>query len=116
MNGRLQVKVEGATARDLFRSLSDAYEAFGTESACGACGSQNIRPQCRKSGTYEFFELHCDDCSAELHMGQKTEGGKLYPKRREEDGTEIGVRGWKKFTPAQTQPGARPQPRPARRS
>ncbi len=113
--GRVQIKVDGATMPDLFRSMSQVMEVVGSDQNCGSCNSDNIRPQARKSGDYDFYELHCNNCGAELHMGQKKVGGVLYPKRKDDSGKILPNRGWIKFDKPNAESGD-PGPRPSQRS
>lgn len=88
-NGRLDIEVEGATVKDLFREVSQVAEAFDCEVACGACGSNSIRPLARKVEDFDFYELHCNKCHARLSLGQAKKGGGLFPKRRDDDGNPL---------------------------
>ncbi len=97
-NGRLQIKVEAGNMPDLFRITSQVMEVLGSDQNCGACNSDSIRPQARKSEEgYDFYELVCNNCGAELKMGQKKVGGTLWPKRKDEQGRPLANRGWLKY-------------------
>ena len=82
--GSRLVKVEGETAKDLFENMAMAYEVFN-ETACGLCGSTNIRPVHRVADKYHFYEYHCQEpgCWARLSLGQLNDNnGALFPVRK----------------------------------
>lgn len=82
--GERVVGVSGETPKDLFAQMAMAYEVFN-ETACGLCGSANIRPVARQADKYHFFEYHCLEpgCGARLSIGQLQEPqGGLFPVRK----------------------------------
>jgi hypothetical protein len=94
-NGRLWLKVDAASHKDLFRAVAVVQEVFEAETHCGCCTSDLIRFQTRKVDAFEFFELVCDHCDARFEFGQHKNGQTLFPKRRDEDGKPLANRGWK---------------------
>jgi hypothetical protein len=79
--GRLVIKVEAATAKDLFKQLAACDEIFNAESQCGLCESKDLRFVVRTVDSNDFFELRCADCNARFAFGQHKTGGTLFPKR-----------------------------------
>ena len=94
-NGRLTLKVESESQKDLFRAVAQAQEVFEAETTCGCCRSEEIRFQHRTVDAFEYFELVCGQCSARFEFGQHRAGGTIFPKRRAEDGEILPNRGWK---------------------
>jgi len=78
LHGRLLIESEGADVKAIFRELGQLAEIFEADSACGACGSDSIRPNCRSVDGYEYFALHCTSCSAELSFGQRKDSNGLF--------------------------------------
>jgi hypothetical protein len=94
--GRIWVEVEAESVREAIRDLSDYVEVF-SESQCGLCESEQIRPSYKVAKGYDFYELMCCNCGARLSFGQTKEGQRLFAKRRDGEGREIGVRGWYRY-------------------
>lgn len=97
--GRLTFQVQGETAKDIFRQLSQVQEVFDAEISCGCCGKVNVRLLARQVDEYDFYELACLDCHARFAFGQSKKGGALFPKRKDEDGNYLPNRGWAKYEP-----------------
>jgi uncharacterized protein with PIN domain len=94
-NGRLALKVDANSHKDLFRAVATAQEIFEAETACGCCNSDLIRFQVRCVDAFEFFELVCGNCDARFEFGQHRTGATLFPKRRDDAGNPLPHRGWK---------------------
>lgn len=90
-NGRITAKFEAKEQRDMFGQIAEFQEVF-EESCCGKCKSENLKFVVRKDDEdNEYYELHCQDCSAKLAFGVNKKGGTIYPKRIEmqnPDGTK----------------------------
>lgn len=99
-NGRLALKVEANSHKDLFRAVATVQEVFEAETHCGCCSSDLVRFQVRTVDTFEFYELACGACDARFEFGQHKNGQTLFPKRRDEDGNPLPNRGWKVWKPA----------------
>jgi hypothetical protein len=103
-NARLVFEIEGATPKALFEKIALLQDVFEAEDKCGQCGSSNIRFRVRSVKTQasqdvRYFELRCMDCWAQFDYGQNQDTVNLFPKRRDEKGNVIGVRGWYKYRP-----------------
>ena len=98
-NGRLLIKVEGATIKALFTAIAEAQEVFDGDVRCGACQSNYIVFRTRTNEKFLFFEQVCRECGAVLTYGQQREGGGLWPKRKGESGDLFENHGWVKFIP-----------------
>src|SRR5215469_8582217 len=85
LHGRLAVEVDASDPKDLFRQLGQMAEVFEADAACGACGSEAIRPNCRSVDNFDYYALRCNACGAELSFGQRKDGG-LFPKRQDGEG------------------------------
>jgi hypothetical protein len=101
-NGRLVFEIEGAGPKALFEQIALVQDVFEAEDKCGQCGSSNIRFRVRSAKTQAskdvcYFELRCKECRAQFDYGQSKDTVNLFPKRRDEKGNVIGVRGWYKF-------------------
>jgi hypothetical protein len=94
-NGRTTFEVEGRSSKEIYEGLAEIIEIFEADSTCGCCKSSNLIPRVRTTGQYKFYELYCQGCSAALDFGQRKEDGRLFPKRRNPDGSELENRGWK---------------------
>ncbi len=113
LNDKLTLKVDGTTQKELFEKVAEVEkwsEVFGIEK-CGVCGCKNIKLQTREAADkkkqtkmYTFYELVCqgytkdkERCYAKLQFGQHSEGGTLFPKRKDDDGNYLPNGGWKRF-------------------
>jgi hypothetical protein len=100
-NGRLVFEIEGASPKALFEQIALVQDVFEAEDKCGQCGSSNIRFRLRNVKTQakdaRYFELRCMDCWAQFDYGQSQDTVNLFPKRRDDNGNVIGVRGWYKY-------------------
>ena len=85
-NGKLVVKVEGSTIKDLFEQIGPVAEVLDGDDACGKCNSPHIYPRAREAKGFTYYELVCSDCSAKLSFGQHKDGGNLWAKRTDENG------------------------------
>jgi hypothetical protein len=125
------VEADGSTVKEVFERLAFLAEVLGHADKCGACQGNRIIPKVRHNQGFTFYELACLGCGAKLALGQcKGEGGVLFPKTRNDDGTAKPNGGWEKWTgsgddapqapppaqrsqsPAQRQPAAGAPPRP----
>ncbi len=94
--GSLTITFEGETQKDIVKQLSSLEEVFG-ESACGKCGSENLRWVVRENDGNEYYELRCLDCGAKLAFGVNKKGGGLFPKRKDGEGNWLPDKGWTKW-------------------
>jgi len=94
-NGKLVIKVEGSTIKDLFEQIGPVAEVLDGDDACGKCNSPHIYPRAREAKGFTYYELVCSDCSAKLSFGQHKDGGNLWAKRTDENGRALDYRGWK---------------------
>jgi hypothetical protein len=99
-NGRLCAELEGESQKQIFRSIASFQEVF-EESACGACGGENLRLVVRDVDDNDFYELHCQnlDCRARLAYGQHKKGDSLFPRRKDDQGKPLPRNGWLKWNP-----------------
>jgi len=84
-NGQITIKVEGATAKELFKALAELEDTFSVaDDCCGSCGNIRTRFRVRtnKDGD-SFYELFCLKCNATLDYGQKKDNKTIYPKRKD---------------------------------
>ena len=96
-NGRISVELEGDSQRDIFAEIARFQEVF-EETACGKCGSENLRFVVRNVDDNLYYELRCADCGAKLSFGSHKKGGGLFPKRKDGDNW-LPARGWVKGNP-----------------
>ena len=73
-----------------------AREVF-RETTCGLCGSEQVAPSHRVAKGYDFYSMDCLGCGATLSFGQTREGERLFPKRRDKEGNEVGKSGWHQY-------------------
>jgi transposase-like protein len=98
--GRTWLEVDATNVKEAIRELSEYASVFG-ETTCGLCGSQRIQPSHRTAKGYEFYSWVCADCNAQLSYGQTKEGGRLFAKRRDQNGDEVGKNGWHQYSARQ---------------
>lgn len=96
-NGRLSVELEGDGQQDIFQAISRFQEVF-ENTACGKCGSENIKYVVRNVDDNLYYELRCQDCGARLAFGCHKKGGGLFPKRKDGDDW-LANNGWVKWNP-----------------
>lgn len=92
----LQFELEGSTQKELFKQLSEINEIFADE-PCGACGDTNTYFNVRTVDENDYFERRCPKCHATLPYGQAKKGGKLFPKRKDDNGDWSKTKGWSKY-------------------
>lgn len=92
--GRVSFEMEAESQKALFKKLSLVQEVFAADDVCGCCGSQNISYRARFPQGYEYYSLYCTNCHAELHFGQRMEGGGLFVKRKDSQGDLLPNNGW----------------------
>lgn len=102
--GKAWVTVECDTVKDAIKVISEYAEVF-CEGECGLCQGTDVAPLHRTSKGYDFYEIECLSCGARLSFGQTKEGGRLYPKRKDKDGVEIGKHGWHQYQYTQPDSG-----------
>jgi hypothetical protein len=96
--GDVVITIECQGVKEAIKSLSDYAEVFG-ETTCGMCKSEHVVPSHRFTKGYDFYEMVCISCGAKLSFGQTKEGDRLFPKRSDRDGNEIGTNGWHQYQP-----------------
>lgn len=79
---------EVSTRKDAFQFVSDMSDLFPDE-PCGCCKSKSTRPRVRKHQSYLFYEIVCNDCTAQLSFGQAKEGGGLFLKRWDKENQRV---------------------------
>ena len=94
--GKTWLEVDSESAKEAVRELSEYAEVF-SETKCGECGSQDVRPTFRQAKGYDFYEMTCLACGAKLGFGQTKDGNRLFPKRKDQDGGPIGKDGWHRY-------------------
>ena len=102
--GRAWIEVEAQSVKDAMRDLSEYAEVFG-ETVCGVCQSDKVCPAHRVAKGYDFYEMECLSCGAKLSFSQTREGERLFPKRKDKDGYEIGKAGWFQYQGTQQSSG-----------
>ncbi len=100
--GRLQCEVQGDSIKEIIKQIGPIAEILDSDTACGCCQSENIHPRCRKAGDYEYFELVCSDCGAQMSFGQAKDMKSLFPKRKGHPET----RGWSVYVADRQQSSA----------
>jgi translation initiation factor 2 beta subunit (eIF-2beta)/eIF-5 len=90
------VTVECQGVKDAIKALSEYVEVF-QECQCCLCQSEDVIPTHRQAQGYDFYEMTCSGCGAKLSFGQTKEGERLFPKRKDKDGREIGKFGWHQY-------------------
>ena len=101
--GKAWIEVDANGVKEAIQALSEYSEVF-QELTCGLCQGNNVVPNHRQAKGYDFYEMRCLTCGARLSFGQTKEGGRLFPKRNDKDGNEIGARGWHQWESTQGQP------------
>lgn len=79
--GNSVISISGKDEKDLIEQVS-FFEELPCE--CGKCQSKNLGFRYRRAKDYDFYELRCKDCRATFALGQKKEGGGLYPRGSQE--------------------------------
>lgn len=94
-NNRIRAEFDAQTQTDMWEQLSSFQEVF-EETACGKCGSENLRFVVREVDDNKYYELRCleSNCRARLSFGCHKKGGGLFPKRKDENGVWKGDSGW----------------------
>jgi len=96
LNRRLVIEAGANDPKELFKQLGQVAEIFEADTCCGACGSLEIRPNCRTVDSYDYYSLHCSACGAELTFGQRKDGG-LFAKRKDDSGNCLEDNGWRRY-------------------
>lgn len=99
ISAKMVVEVSGDDIKDVMSELSSVEEVLG-HSKCGVCGSEEVRHAVRNTKGFTFYEIQCTSpaCRAKLSFGQARETGKLFPHRKNEDGTWKPNNGWEIWT------------------
>lgn len=98
---RIRIEDDIPDAKTAFETVAEVQELFD-ENACGACGSTDIRCDVRTAQGFRFYNLKCRACPARLDFGQHQEGGTLFAKRRNDDGSAKPHNGWYHYQPTAT--------------
>jgi hypothetical protein len=98
LSERLTVEVEGENQRELFENIAKFQEVFNEEVPPGAKGL-NTRFVVRTVDDNKFYEMRCQDTGQILSFGCHKKGNTLFPKRRDDQGNEVGKKGWHKYVP-----------------
>lgn len=98
LNDAVTFEIENDKHKAIFGELASAIEAFGQEQ-CANCQSRDLKFIHRIVDDNDFYEMRCGGagCYSTLAMGQHKKNGTLFPRRRDEEGKEIGKQGWKKW-------------------
>lgn len=101
LSDKMTISFEASGQKEIFQQLAALSEIF-SHSVCGACKSPDIRYVVRETSKgnkkFQYHELHCQKCRARLAFGQHSEGGTLFPKKKDESGEFLPNNGWVKFT------------------
>ena len=108
-DGRTQVNIEGKGLKDVFENLAEFCEVFENECTVTVNGvtksSSKVVPRVREIEGNKYYELVCVDPDRDLRgrilsFGQHKQGGTLFPKRTEGEGSEkkyLPNGGWGRF-------------------
>lgn len=86
------VEAECNDEKECMRFLGGLQEVFSRDT-CGLCGKP-ARPSHRNIGGNDYYSMACTSCGAEFKFGQRRDGGKLFPKDRDEYGQALPDGGW----------------------
>ena len=98
LSDRLSVVVDGKDQRDVFCQIAELEEIFGINT-CGACQSNDVYFRVRNVEDNSYHEIACSKCGATLALGQMKKDGKLFPKRKDDEGNWFKNGGWLKWKP-----------------
>lgn len=72
------------TGENLEEALQPFAEAVAvlSDHKCGRCGSDNLKPVHRKNEGYDFYEIRCGECRAELIITKTKVDNIMYVKRK----------------------------------
>jgi hypothetical protein len=73
--GKMQIEADLADMKAVHK-LAGIYGSLPTE--CTNCKSKNIGLGHRHVGGFDYYSLHCSDCSADGNFGQAKVGGELF--------------------------------------
>ena len=93
---KLTFELEGSGQKEIFKELAIIQEIF-SEEKCGLCGSTSFKFIVRNVDGNDYFELRCSDCGAILSFGQHKKGGTLFPRRKDDAGSDLPTKGWHKY-------------------
>lgn len=96
--GNLTFEIEVKDEKDAIAKIGELQNVF-THTTCGVCGSTETRYVHTQNDGYNFYEIRCTakGCYARLKFGQKKEGGTLFPKLKDEDGSYKPNGGWERW-------------------
>lgn len=102
---RYTVDVEADSPKALFAKIAEFAETF-LPGNCGNCDSDDIVPRVREIDGNSYYSFQCQKCGASLNFGQTKAGGKLFAKRKREDGSfDSEKKGWGFYKPTNTDDG-----------
>lgn len=103
-DGKLSVKVEGKTQKEIFEQIAQFQEVFeNTECVVGKKSSNKVRFVVREDQEKnKYYELYCVDSDPDLRgrrlsFGSHKVGGSLFPQRKDKEGNYKLNSGWTKF-------------------
>ncbi len=100
----LTIEIECEMLVDVYRKMSMLQQAI-TNEPCGMCGKEKTHFEHRKAGDegeYDYYSMRCQDCRAELKIGQHKKGGGMYIKRKGADGRwDKEHKGWSRYEAGQ---------------
>lgn len=110
-----KVDVEADTPKALFAKIAEFAETL-LPGNCGNCDSEDIVPRVREIDGNSYYSFQCQKCGASLNFGQTKTGGKIFAKRKREDGSfDSEKKGWGFYKPSnndsddESDEGFRPQ-------
>ena len=110
---RAIVEADGDTVKQVFERLALLAGVLAHADRCGLCGGAKVVPNVRQPQGFTYYELACLGCGAKLPLGQTKEGGVLFPKVRNDDGSAKPNGGWERY---EGHGGEAPAGRPAARA
>jgi len=84
------VEAEGTTQTTIFEQLASMQEVFGQFGQCGKCKSDELQFIVREDDKkHKYYEILCRKCFAKFGFGQKSDGGALFPRRKETENQSV---------------------------
>lgn len=81
--GGSEIAVAGKDLKEIIEQASIFYEL---PQECGLCQCKHLGFRHRRTDDYDFFEQVCLECGATYSLGQKKEGGGLFPRGNKDTG------------------------------
>lgn len=78
-DGRMSAKFTG-DVKEVFEHVAKFAEVFETNTVCGNCKSEDVRPSVRVVEDNKYYEKKCNACGYGFSYGQTKKGGTLFPK------------------------------------